>query len=279
MSPPSCFHGPCLSPPYRPLESSDSQRSGSPPASSSCGPDCADLRHIKREGAKIGTDRRLKLLEQIGNAVKDMHTHNPPLAHNDLKPDNILITPSGEARISDMGLSVKVDKDLEIFSMATFKEKGREINLTGRAPEVQEGLKDLTLAVDVWQLAVVFYHVLTGRGSPFLPEEAEEVAGKGKGEMSRIDTKKREQLLVGRSKVVDHFAPLPALTSPPPPPPPSPLQLNQQDRAIQEGAFDLRALEGSGLLDEQTALEARTLLSAMLSRNPSDRPTGGDIGP
>ena len=51
-------------------------------------------------------------------------------------------------------------------------------------------------------------------------------------------------------------------------------QLNKLERAIMEGAFDLGALVGSSQLGEKTAMEARTLLSAMLARHPGARPTG-----
>ena len=47
-------------------------------------------RYMQSEGRGLDTLERIVLLRQIAKAVKDMHARD--VVHNDLRPDNILLT-------------------------------------------------------------------------------------------------------------------------------------------------------------------------------------------
>ncbi|MGZ9841459.1 protein kinase domain-containing protein, partial [Tsukamurella ocularis] len=49
----------------------------------------------------------LDLLEQTGRALQVAHTAG--LVHRDVKPGNILITPTGQVKITDFGIAKAVD--------------------------------------------------------------------------------------------------------------------------------------------------------------------------
>jgi serine/threonine-protein kinase len=49
------------------------------------------------------------LLEKVARAIHHAHTRNPGVLHLDLKPGNILLTAGGEPKVTDFGLSVRLE--------------------------------------------------------------------------------------------------------------------------------------------------------------------------
>ena len=45
----------------------------------------------------------------IAQAVRYLHTRNPPIAHRDLKPENIVIDEHDHAKLCDFGISKNID--------------------------------------------------------------------------------------------------------------------------------------------------------------------------
>lgn len=50
---------------------------------------------------------------QLLSALEHLQTHDPPIAHRDIKPDNILITPNGCLKLVDFGVAWMGDGDAE----------------------------------------------------------------------------------------------------------------------------------------------------------------------
>ncbi|WP_158850477.1 serine/threonine-protein kinase [Saccharothrix deserti] len=115
---------------------------------------------------RLGADRTLDLLEQAGNALQAAHERG--LVHRDVKPGNIMVTPTGKVKITDFGIAKAADAAPVTHSgmvMGTAHYIAPEQAL-GHAAEP---------ASDVYALAVCGYECLSGH-RPFLSENAVTVA-------------------------------------------------------------------------------------------------------
>jgi serine/threonine protein kinase len=150
------------------------------------------LRDIVAERGALPAGEVATLIRQVGGALDA--THQAGLVHLDVKPANVIVDGSGNAKLTDFGI-------------ARAARDGEERELVGTAryiaPERVEG-KPATARSDVYGLALVAYELLTGkpafhgvenedllrerldRGSPHirsadprLPESADGVIAKG----------------------------------------------------------------------------------------------------
>ena len=48
---------------------------------------------------------KLSILHDVSLGLRYLHGHNPPIVHRDLTPNNILVTPHLEAKITDLGVA------------------------------------------------------------------------------------------------------------------------------------------------------------------------------
>ncbi len=63
----------------------------------------ADLRRFVRERGPLGMIEAANVITQAARALD--YAHHSGLLHRDVKPGNILVTPDGLAKVSDLGLS------------------------------------------------------------------------------------------------------------------------------------------------------------------------------
>jgi serine/threonine protein kinase len=94
------------------------------------------------------------LMWQAADALAEAHAHD--IVHRDVKPSNIMVTASDQAKLTDFGIArAQADPSLTQTGLVT----GSPAYL---APEVASG-STATAASDVWSLGATLYHALAGR--------------------------------------------------------------------------------------------------------------------
>ncbi len=96
------------------------------------------------------------LLERVARGVAFAHDHG--VIHRDLKPQNILVTPGGEPKVTDFGLAHLTDTDVTLTRTGT--AVGTPLYM---APEQVRGKPtDISPRTDVYALGAILYEMLTG---------------------------------------------------------------------------------------------------------------------
>ncbi len=115
-----------------------------------------DLKSLIRRERPLAISRALNLTRQICAGVGQ--AHRVGLVHCDLKPQNILLTPSGEIKVADFGIA-------RAFRAGNPPSQAKEPIVWGSphyiSPEQAAGLPP-TPASDVYGIGVVLYEMLTG---------------------------------------------------------------------------------------------------------------------
>jgi serine/threonine protein kinase len=109
---------------------------------------------VDREG-KIPESEAIRIVAQV---AKGLHrAHKQGLVHRDVKPDNILITPDGVAKLADLGLVKEMETDLNLT------RTGRGLGTPHfMAPEQFRNAKGADARCDIYSLAATMYQVVTG---------------------------------------------------------------------------------------------------------------------
>ncbi|KAJ6573301.1 kinase-like domain-containing protein [Mycena sp. CBHHK59/15] len=101
---------------------------------------------------------RLALMLDVAKGLEHLHTES--IIHGDLKPTNILITPSGRACIADFGLSSISEVASLKFTHSTTKIQGGTVRY--QAPEVMQDNPN-HYGSDIYALGCVYYEIMTGK--------------------------------------------------------------------------------------------------------------------
>ncbi len=103
---------------------------------------------------------RLKLFLQVLKAVEYAHVNL--VIHRDLKPGNILVTPTGDVKLLDFGIAkLLAVNDIKTADTALTQQAGHVMTPDYASSEQIAGMP-LTTASDVYSLGVLLFELLTG---------------------------------------------------------------------------------------------------------------------
>ena len=99
-----------------------------------------------------------KFVLDVSCGLTFLHTQKPPVVHQDIKPDNILITSDGRYVISDFGISRSFRTQLS----STKNKVNSSGTLAYMGPERFSEQPMVVLASDIWAFGMTLYEAITG---------------------------------------------------------------------------------------------------------------------
>ena len=116
--------------------------------------DGENLKELIERTGPLPTRRAVEFALEIADALAFAHEHG--LVHRDVKPQNVLITPDGDAKVTDFGIA----RSLEVEHGMT--QTGTVLGTSNYLSPEQASGKPTTPSTDVYSLGVVVYELLTG---------------------------------------------------------------------------------------------------------------------
>ncbi len=117
----------------------------------------ADLRKLVRRDGPLDMKTAAEVISQVAEGLE--HAHQRGLIHRDVKPSNVLVTPDGEVKLSDLGLAGPLEGSAE-----TDPRFGKTVGTADYvSPDHVKSPWDPTPAWDVYSLGCTLYYAVTGK--------------------------------------------------------------------------------------------------------------------
>ncbi len=107
---------------------------------------------LKEAGGKLPENAVIDIALQVLETLEYLHHLEPPVIYRDLKPSNVMLTPTGQAKLIDFGIA----RHFQPLSNATM------IGTQGYAPPEQYRGK-VEFRSDLYALGATMHHALSGR--------------------------------------------------------------------------------------------------------------------
>lgn len=118
------------------------------------------IKQIMKEKGKFSPEGALKIIRQMVEALA--YAKSQGLVHRDVKPDNIMLTAAGVAKLCDLGLA----KQIQGNDDANLTQSGQAVGTPHYISPEQARGEQVDFTSDIYSLGATFYHMLTGQ-TPF----------------------------------------------------------------------------------------------------------------
>lgn len=120
-------------------------------------PYCPDGSVTKYAG-QMSEEDLWRFIRDVASGLAYLHSKQPPIIHQDIKPDNILILKNGDFVVTDFGISKQL--------RATLRKSATSLNSAGAisymGPERFSKQYQAVKASDIWSLGVSIFELATG---------------------------------------------------------------------------------------------------------------------
>jgi AP2-associated kinase len=118
-----------------------------------------------RQEKNMNENQALFIIQQVANGIYHMHSQNPPIAHRDIKIENVLKV-GNNFKLCDFG-SASVDtldpkKESKVTLLENFSKFEKNTTFMYRPPEMCDPYSKFPIyeKVDVWMLGCILYALL-----------------------------------------------------------------------------------------------------------------------
>ncbi len=121
-----------------------------------------DLRRLVRTRGRLPTAAAASIVSQAALGLE--HAHSRGMIHRDIKPGNLLVTPDGLVKVSDLGLVSYYDPRSAAEAAAPDHHAGKIVGTADYlSPEQITSPQQVTPASDIYSLGCTLYYAVTGK--------------------------------------------------------------------------------------------------------------------
>ena len=153
-----------------------------------------DLTSCLKKRGLLPTATNYSVLHDVAQGLNYLHNQYPPIIHRDLTSNNVLLTSSMTAKISDLGVAKIVDKSPLLVSRMT-QTPGTPAYMP---PEVMIANPTYDASVDEFSYGILIIHILSGQWPEPLVEP-NRVEGNKLVPVSEADRRRRHIEMIGDS--------------------------------------------------------------------------------
>ena len=115
--------------------------------------------HVDKNG-KPNTPTAFQILSDVALGLQFLHKHIPSIIHRDLSANNVLLSSTLKAKISDLGMAKIIDQRGQKLKLTQTKAPGTPCYMP---PEALQDRPTYDTSIDTFSFGVLMIHVLSGQ--------------------------------------------------------------------------------------------------------------------